>query len=241
MHPIIEPEIMKTRTVQAHRRADQARLARAARQGRRTGPPGTVAAAPAAAAAWSSVLVGRAPAGDLRLSGTKGGPGRIPGRACRQRTARPAGGLAVHDRLRRARGLGWTVTGRCRFQSGRAAAPGRTGRRRRRSRAGIVSGPAPVGGMPSLRPQAVRRVRTFRPAISAVTAMVRTRAGHPLRGGRAVAGLVPADTSRPARMMKPFRAVRVSRDAAGACDRARRHGPCVQGAGGRWAEGDSDR
>ena len=35
MHPIIQAEIMKTRTVGAHRRADQARLAQAARQGRR--------------------------------------------------------------------------------------------------------------------------------------------------------------------------------------------------------------
>jgi hypothetical protein len=35
MHPIIEDEIMKTRTAGAHRRADQARLAQAARQGRR--------------------------------------------------------------------------------------------------------------------------------------------------------------------------------------------------------------
>jgi len=35
MHPIIEAEIMKTRTAGAQRRADQARLARAARQGRR--------------------------------------------------------------------------------------------------------------------------------------------------------------------------------------------------------------
>jgi hypothetical protein len=34
MHPIIETEIMKTRTAGAHRRGDQARLARAARQGR---------------------------------------------------------------------------------------------------------------------------------------------------------------------------------------------------------------
>jgi hypothetical protein len=238
MHPIIEPEIMKTRTAEAHRRADQARLARAAGQGRRTGPPGAAAAAPAAAAAKSSVLAGRAPAGDLRLVWHEG-PGRIPGRAGRQRTARPAGGLAVHDRLQRARGLGWTVTGHCRFQSGRAAAPGRAGRRGQRSRAGIVSGPAPVGGMPQLRSQAVRRVRTFRPAISAVTAMVRTRAGHPLRGERAVAGLVLAETFRPARMMKPFRAVRVSRDAAGACDRARRHGPCAPGAGSRPAKGDS--
>ena len=69
--------------------------------------------------------------------------------------------------------------------------------------------------MPPLRPQAVRRLRTSRPAISAVTAMVRIRAGNPLQGERAVAGLVLADTSRPARMMKPFRAVRASRDAAG--------------------------
>lgn len=34
MHPIIEAEIMKTRTAEAHRRADQARLAGAG-QGRR--------------------------------------------------------------------------------------------------------------------------------------------------------------------------------------------------------------
>lgn len=66
------------------------------------------------------------------------------------------------------------------------------------------------------------------------------RAGHPLRGERAVAGLVLADTSRPARMMKPFRAVRASRDAAGSCDRARRHGLCALGAGSRPAKGDSD-
>ena len=63
------------------------------------------------------------------------------------------------------------------------------------------------------------------------------RAGNPLRGERTVAGLVLAGTFRPARMMKPFRAVRVSRDAAGTCDRARRHGPCAQGAGSRPAEG----
>ena len=37
--------------------------------------------------------------------------------------------------------------------------------------------------------------------------------------------------TRPARMMKPFRAVRVSWDAAGTRHRARRHGPCAQGAG----------
>jgi len=36
MHPIIETEIMKTRTAGAHRRGDQARLAKATRQGRRT-------------------------------------------------------------------------------------------------------------------------------------------------------------------------------------------------------------
>jgi len=36
MRPIIETEIMKTRTAGAHRRGDQARLAQAARQGRRT-------------------------------------------------------------------------------------------------------------------------------------------------------------------------------------------------------------
>lgn len=35
MHPIIETEIMKTRTAGAHRRADQARLAQAARRGHR--------------------------------------------------------------------------------------------------------------------------------------------------------------------------------------------------------------
>ena len=35
MHPIIEAEIMKTRTAGAHGRADQARLAQAARHGRR--------------------------------------------------------------------------------------------------------------------------------------------------------------------------------------------------------------
>jgi hypothetical protein len=35
MHPTIEAEIMKTRTAGAHRRADQARLAQAARRGRR--------------------------------------------------------------------------------------------------------------------------------------------------------------------------------------------------------------
>jgi hypothetical protein len=35
MHPIIEAEIMKTRTAGAHRRADQARLAQAAKRGRR--------------------------------------------------------------------------------------------------------------------------------------------------------------------------------------------------------------
>ena len=34
MHPIIEAEIMKTRTAGAHRQARQARVARAARQGR---------------------------------------------------------------------------------------------------------------------------------------------------------------------------------------------------------------
>lgn len=66
-------------------------------------------------------------------------------------------------------------------------------------------------------------------------------AAHGATGrGQAVAGLVLADTSRPARMVKPFRAVRASRDAAGTCDRARRHGPCAQGAGGRWAKGDGD-
>lgn len=43
-----------------------------------------------------------------------------------------------------------------------------------------------------------------------------------LRGDRAVAGLVLADSSRSARMMKSFRAVRVSRDAAGTGDHARR-------------------
>ena len=35
MHPIIEAEIMKTRTDGAHRRADQARLAQAAKRRRR--------------------------------------------------------------------------------------------------------------------------------------------------------------------------------------------------------------
>jgi len=35
MHPIIETEIMRTRTAEAHRKADQDRLAQAARQGRR--------------------------------------------------------------------------------------------------------------------------------------------------------------------------------------------------------------
>ena len=35
MHSIIEAEIMKTRTADAHHRADQARLARSAGQGRR--------------------------------------------------------------------------------------------------------------------------------------------------------------------------------------------------------------
>ena len=66
------------------------------------------------------------------------------------------------------------------------------------------------------------------------------RAGNPLRGERAVAGLVLAGASRPARMMKPVRAVRASRDAAGTGDRARRHGPGAQGAGSRPAEGGSD-
>ena len=42
MHPIIETEIMKTRTAERRRQADQARLAQAAGQGRRTiRQPGT--------------------------------------------------------------------------------------------------------------------------------------------------------------------------------------------------------
>jgi hypothetical protein len=89
--------------------------------------------------------------------------GPDPGQACRQGTARPAGGLAVQDRQQQAPGLGWPVTGRCRYQPGRAAS---------------------------------RRLRTFRPAISAVTAMARIRAGNPHRAERAVAGLVLTDTSR---------------------------------------------
>jgi hypothetical protein len=234
MHPIIGAGIMKTRTG-PRRTAGRTGSSGA---GRRTGPPGAAAAAPAAAAAWSSALAGRAPAGDLRFAWHEGPGGSPAGPAGSGRRGRP--GLAVHDRPLRARGPGWPVTGHCRYQPGRAAAPGRAGRRGRRSRAGIVSGPAPVGGMPPLRPQAVRRPRTFRPAISAVTAIVRIRAGHPLRGERVVAGLVLADTSRAARMMKPLRAVRVSRDAAGTCDRARRHGPGAPGAGSRPAKGDGD-
>ena len=35
MHPIIQTEIMNTRTAERHRKADQARLAQAAKQGRR--------------------------------------------------------------------------------------------------------------------------------------------------------------------------------------------------------------
>ena len=35
MHPIIQTEIMNARTAERHRRADQARLAQAAKQGRR--------------------------------------------------------------------------------------------------------------------------------------------------------------------------------------------------------------
>jgi hypothetical protein len=68
----------------------------------------------------------------------------------------------------------------------------------------------------------------------------RSNAGDLLRSEWAVAGLVPAGTSRSARMMRPLRAVRVSRDAAGTGDRARRHGPGAPGAGSRPAEGDSD-
>lgn len=42
MHPTIEAQIMKTRTDGAHRRADQARLARTAKEGRRAlRPDGT--------------------------------------------------------------------------------------------------------------------------------------------------------------------------------------------------------
>jgi hypothetical protein len=39
MHPTIEAEIMKTRADGAHRKADQARLARAAKDGRRAFRP----------------------------------------------------------------------------------------------------------------------------------------------------------------------------------------------------------
>ena len=47
MHPTIEAQIMKTRTEGAHRRADQARLARAARKSRRAlQPDGTSRARP---------------------------------------------------------------------------------------------------------------------------------------------------------------------------------------------------
>lgn len=66
------------------------------------------------------------------------------------------------------------------------------------------------------------------------------RAGNPLRGDRAVAGLVLADTSGPARMMKPFRAVRASRDAAGTGDRARRTAPVHREPVVVRRKGDSD-
>jgi len=235
MHPIIEAGIMKTRT-RPRRTAARTRLVW-------RGPRDRAAGRCGCCACRGCCLVfgpGRPRTGRRSEICLARRAGPDPGQASRQGTARPAGGLAVHDRPQQARRLGWPVTGHCRYQPGRAAAPGRAGRRGRRSRAGIVSGPAPVGGMPPLRPQAVRRLRTFRPAISAVTVMVWIRAGHPLRGKRAVAGLVLADTSRPARMMKPFRAVRASRDAAGTCGRARRRGPGAQGAGSRPAKGDSD-
>ena len=70
---------MKTRTAEAHRRADQARLARAAGQGRRRAAGR--AAARCRRCACQVFGPGRPRIGDLRLSGTKGGPGRIPGRA----------------------------------------------------------------------------------------------------------------------------------------------------------------
>jgi hypothetical protein len=191
MHPIIEAGIMKTRT-RPRRTAGRTRLVW-------RGPPDRAedqAAASAGAAPAAPGGPGRPRTGQRSEICLARRAGPDPGQACRQGTARLAGGLAVHDRPQLARGLGWPVTGHCRYQPGRAAAPGRAGRRGRRSRAGIVSGPAPVRDMPPLRRQGARRLRTFRPAISAVTAMARIRAGHPLRDERAVASLGLADTSR---------------------------------------------